>query len=126
MEVFPASIDEKSLESITTFLHDARFTADAIESDNEEHSFSIKCWVLRTMPDGACRWRAYLLTLSSVIKCRVLQKEEVRFYEIANLLFDSLKQTLEVVTHYAFEINVDVDGLKGLLTETDETRSDWS
>jgi hypothetical protein len=118
-------ITEKLLESAAALLHDARFIVDAIQYNSTERKFSLKCWVHVSEKNNVA-WKAYSLEFSGVDDCKIAQKEQVSYYELATLNFSKSKQELILVTHYAIEIILKINGLNGLLTESGESRKDWA
>jgi len=119
-------VDVASLELVGEFLHDARFVRDGIVFDRDLHMFSIKCYVYGESQRGMLSpavWKGYQLVFSNVLRCDILQKEDVRFYEISTLEFDESARRLEIFTHYAIEIRLDVKDLNGMLAETSESRA---
>jgi hypothetical protein len=119
----PSSVidNASSLEEVAAFLHDARFTADSISFDADKQIFSLKCWVQLAFRGV---YKAYTLSFSGVTGCNVVQEEDVRFYEISTLRFNENSRRLEILTHYAVEISLELVDLMGMLTETSETR-EW-
>ena len=127
MASYPMKVfDTASLESVAVFLHDARFMRDGIVFDRDSHRFSIKCYVYGERQGGMLSpvvWNGYQLVFSDVLRCDIIQKEDVCFYEISTLEFDPSNRRLTIFTHYAVEITLELKKLTGMLTETKETRT---
>ena len=121
--------NEADLKSVATVLHDARFTADAINFDAATHSFTLKCWVLepKSKSIGVVRgWQAHQLSFANVTGCKVNVKEKVFYYELATIRFNQRDSKLDLITHYAVEMSLRLGKLEGTLTETDERREQWN
>ena len=120
--------NEDDLQSVATILHDARFTADAIYFEAATHTFTLKCWTLGSKPKqvGMTRaWQAHRLSFNSVIGCKVNVNEKVAYYELSTLRFNKSDSRLDLFTHYAVEMSLQLEKLEGALTETNEQREQW-
>jgi hypothetical protein len=120
--------NEDDLQSVATILHDARFTVDAIDFDAATSLFTLKCWTLEPKPkqEGVTRaWQAHRLLFTSVIGCKVNVNEKVVYYELSTLRFSKGDSRLDLFTHYAIEMSLQLGKLEGSLTAINERREQW-
>jgi hypothetical protein len=120
---------ETDLKSIAAILHDARFTADAVDFNAPAQTFNLKCWVSepkRREGTGFREWKGYRLSFIKVTDCKVNTREKVSYYELATIRFAAGDRRLNLVTHYGIEISLQVGELNGALTEISETRAEWN
>lgn len=119
---------ETDLKSASAFLHDARFTLDAIDFNPRTQTFALKLWVYAPKGKGgkdSQMWKAYLLSFAAVTDCSVKMHEKVSYYELATIRFVKHEACVHLVAHYGVEITLRIRELKGVITETDETRKRW-
>jgi len=116
------------LKSASAFLHDARFTFDAIDFNPQTQTFSLKLWVCAPRRKGGKdlqMWKAYLLSFAAVTDCKVKMHEKVSYYELATIRFVKREGCVHLVAHYGVEITLWIRELAGAIKETDESRQEW-
>ena len=121
--------NEDDLKSVATILHDARFTADAVDFDAATHTFTLRCWAHEPKPKGigvTRAWQAHRLSFTNVTECKLDVKEKVIYYELATIRFSKRDSRLDLITHYAVTMSLQLAKLEGTLIETNERREQWN
>ena len=120
---------EADLKSVSSLLHDARFTVNAIEFDSASHTFVLTCWVLESRQEGSVAsryWKGCRLSFANVSDCKLNIREAVSYYELATIRLVARDQKLDFVTHYGIDISLIIGELDGTLEKTNETRERWN
>jgi len=128
-------INRVDLAQISELLADSRFTDQGYTFDHDRKHFSLALWLpsesdakktnflgvwRKTMP-----WRKSILSFENVLDIKIQQSEHVEYYEVASLDMDEDQVTLRILTHYAINMIIYIQGLSGQLIQTDEVRNDW-
>jgi hypothetical protein len=108
-------VDNTSLSHAAGALHDARFGRSGVSFQTDAGAFTLSGNQWSTLDGNAVpSWYPFELTFREVLKCDVAFFEDVRFYEVANLVLSDAS-TLRIVTHYACDIVLKLRAVRGLL-----------
>jgi hypothetical protein len=114
------------LKELVAAIHDARFKYEDVEFNKRDRLFTLNCCTpAEKAPPRERPWQACKLQFHNVLECDITVREEVQYYELSTIHYSERDGRLQLLTHYAMQIELIVKGLSGWLDVTNEFRDNW-